>query len=107
MRASRLVGFVLGASAIGLLGTLTPAWGDAQKTDPGQGDRRSQKEVSLTEGAIVMPSDEGSAKESFQGRERPLSTPVPASDGSVTQLKTPDAIDIENAQADADSAMSY
>ena len=108
MRGPRLVAIVLGASALGLLGSLTPAWGGAQMTDPDRNDRRSQKEVSLTEGAIVMPSEEGTNKESLQGAERPLSVPAPVIDGSVTHLRTPDAIDIDNArESDLDSATSY
>ena len=93
------------------IGCLAPSWIGAQIIPPEQSlGSESEKTMSLTEGVIVIPTDEPATKELDQGFERPMNAPDTKMDGDSSRLplRIPDQSDVENArESDERSAVSF
>jgi hypothetical protein len=111
MNSARIVGVVLFMAALLAIGLLAPSWTDAQAVAPDQLiGPQPEGTAPLTEGVIVIPSDEPAAKGLDQGFERPLNVPDRMLDGEGTrlQLRTPDQTEADNVrESDEKSALAF
>lgn len=93
------------------IGCVAPSWIGAQIIPPDQSlGSEPEQTMSLTEGVILIPTDEPAAKELDQGFERPMNAPDTKMDGDLSRLplRTPDQSDVENArESDERSAVSF